>query len=157
MNRRKRILYNEGEWFAIPLTNGGYAIGIIARKARRGALMGYFFGPRRDQIPTVSSLADIQPQDALCISMFGDLGILYGDWPIIGASRQWDRTKWPVPDFGRIDSINPAVGYRTTYNDNDISQTLREVRVSAEEANALPPDILSGWLAMEAHLRMKIG
>lgn len=48
----EHIKYSEGQWFAIPLNNGGYALGIIVRgsyKTKGG--LGYFFGPRYEDIP----------------------------------------------------------------------------------------------------------
>jgi hypothetical protein len=47
--------YNEGDWFAVPLREGGFAIGVIARVMPRkeGVVLGYFFGPRRNAVPTV--------------------------------------------------------------------------------------------------------
>jgi hypothetical protein len=37
----------EGDLFAVPLRDGGYGIGVVARVGRRGVLVGYFFGRRR--------------------------------------------------------------------------------------------------------------
>ena len=36
--------YREGDWFAVPLRDGGYAAGLIARANPKGVLLGYFFG-----------------------------------------------------------------------------------------------------------------
>lgn len=40
--------YREGSRFAVPLRQGGYAVGLVARVNPRGVLLGYFFGPRHD-------------------------------------------------------------------------------------------------------------
>ena len=33
--RKKHIKYSEGQWFAVPLKSGGYALGIIARGSHK--------------------------------------------------------------------------------------------------------------------------
>jgi Immunity protein 26 len=59
--------YSEGDWFAIPLRGGGFATGLIARMMphREGVLLGYFFGPRRDKVPTLDELRDLSTPDAI--------------------------------------------------------------------------------------------
>ena len=51
MAKEKRR-YEEGDWFAVPLQNGGYSLGLVARADGEGGVLGYFFGPRREQLPT---------------------------------------------------------------------------------------------------------
>src|SRR5262249_16153212 len=46
-----KINHAEGECLAIPLRDGGFAIGVVARANATGVLLGYFFGPRRDVVP----------------------------------------------------------------------------------------------------------
>lgn len=150
--QRKRVSYKEGDWVGVPLPRGGYGLGIVARKSRGGVLLGYFFGPRLKRIPAEIDTCDLNSANAILIAKFGDFGILYGDWPVIHRPSAWRRKDWPLPDLGRLDIMNPQIGYRTTYNEDNLTECIREVKVSAEEAKSLPKDCLSGFLALATHL-----
>jgi hypothetical protein len=47
----ENIKYREGDWFAVPLRNGGFAVGLVARANPKAALLGYFFGPKTKGYP----------------------------------------------------------------------------------------------------------
>jgi len=68
----KRLSYREGTWFAVPLKDGGYAAGVVARVGRRGVLFGYFFGPRRPAAPSLSDLEGLTPNNAV-LAIVGDI------------------------------------------------------------------------------------
>lgn len=89
--------YSEGDWFAVPLRIGRYATGVVARSASGGILLGYFFGPRRVSIPTVNEVVQAAAKDSVLVERFADLGIIQHEWPIIGATPNWNRDSWPVP------------------------------------------------------------
>jgi hypothetical protein len=103
--------YRESDWFAVPLRGGGYAAGIIARAMPRkeDVLLGYFFGPRRDTIPTLDELSARSASDAALVERFGDLGILDGTWPLVGHTDRWNRGAWPTPAFGRFEELTGRV------------------------------------------------
>jgi len=45
-----KSIYDEGSVFLIPLRDGGFARGVVARIApKRKVLLGYFFGPRLEK------------------------------------------------------------------------------------------------------------
>jgi hypothetical protein len=115
--------YHEGDWFAVPLDQGGYALGIIARTNPLGVLLGYFFGPRRAQLPTLDDVAALRADDAVWITRFADRGLRGRSrsgrlWPVLGRSADWDRSAWPMPVFGRLDA-QTGFAYRIFYLDND--------------------------------------
>lgn len=150
--RKKHIKYNEGQWFAVSLTNGGYALGIIVRgsyKARGG--LGYFFGPRRQEAPHEDATWSLQPRDAVLITWFGDLHIIEGKWPLIASARPFRREEWPVPVFGNIDLGDPNRGWLIEYDQqaSGYMETKRATRVRAEEVAGLPEAVLSGAGAVE--------
>jgi hypothetical protein len=89
------VKYKEGDWFAVPLRDGGFAVGVVARTDWNRIPLGFFFGPRRDGLPSVNDLARLKARDALLSVHFGDLGLGYGEWPIIGRVAGWDRAAWP--------------------------------------------------------------
>ncbi|MCW3098387.1 MAG: hypothetical protein JWL77_4005 [Chthonomonadaceae bacterium] len=149
---RRKLNYKEGDWIAVPLKDGGYALGIAARVSRGGAIFGYFFGPRYPDVPTASNTTGLLPSKAVFIGMFGDLGLLEGIWMVIRSSEPWRREEWPMPDFGRVDPMDSTYAVRTTYNEDRITEAIDERRVSPEEARSLPEDGLFGDVALELYL-----
>jgi hypothetical protein len=94
---------SEGSVFLVPLRNGGYARGVVARASSAGkVLLGYFFGPRLLS-PNPVEVEDLDPTHAVLKVRSGDLGLMNGAWPIIGKIPHWDRTRWLVPLFVRKD------------------------------------------------------
>jgi len=149
---KKHIRYSEGQWFAVPLKNGGYALGIIVRgsyKTKGG--LGYFFGPRYSEIPDEQETWRKQPSDAILIGWFGDLGIIQGRWPLIPSTRPFRREEWPVPKFKRIDALNPEKGWLVEYSQEDSGAGLsvREVYCDARDLEGLPEDGIYGAGAIE--------
>ena len=149
---KKKLPYKEGDWFAVPLQDGGYALGLAARVSRGGAILGYFFGPRHETVPTVEDTQGLTSKDAIYIGVFGDLGLLYGEWSIVHRPDAWQRDPWPMPEFGRVDSIDATIAFRTAYNENRLTEAIRETRVSPEEARSLPKDSSLGSEGVALHL-----
>jgi hypothetical protein len=104
----EKLPYKEGTWFAIPLQQGGYAVGRVARLSGDGIILAYFFGPKRETVPTLADLGSLTPDSALAVVRAGDLGLIEGSWPIIGDAPVWEREKWPMPAFVRRDEIGKA-------------------------------------------------
>jgi hypothetical protein len=148
---RKKLQYMEGDWFAIPLRNGGYALGLIARMDGKGEVLGYFFGPRHQDLPLEQETKNLSPSSAILIRRIGDLGLLRGEWPIVAHSPHWRREEWPQPAFGRI-AMDESWASQVEYSEDDLSQVIREVPVSLAEARNLPEDGLSGYGAAEIRL-----
>lgn len=153
--RRKHIKYVEGQWFAVPLNDGGYALGVIVRgNYRTKGGLGYFFGPRYDRVPDDRETWRKRPEEAVLIAWFGDLGIVQGAWPLIPSTRPFQRAAWPVPTFHRIDSLDPTIGWRVEYSQdiNGLERPLRETLCDARDLAGLPKDSLFGDKAIEAVL-----
>ncbi len=141
----KKRNYHEGDWFAIPLGSGGFAIGLLARTAPKGSfLIGYFFGPQRLEMPTISNVEQLRPNNAILTARFNDVALREGKWPILGRTVEWDRRMWPVPAFGRnMEALaGHSFAYRVEYADDDLSTPVRETRITVEECQNLPSD---GW------------
>ncbi|GAP08819.1 immunity protein 14 [Anaerolinea thermolimosa] len=133
----EHIKYSEGQWFAIPLNNGGYALGIIVRgsyKTKGG--LGYFFGPRYEDIPDGNETWHKKPSDAILMAWFGDLGIITGRWPLISTTRSFNRHEWSVPGFRSIDPVYPAKGWLIEYNTQ--SNKMEMIRRTYRDAVELP-------------------
>ena len=147
------IRYGEGDWFAVPLQEGGFASGIIARATprREGILIGYFFGPRRAVIPALGDLASLKASDAVLVRRFGDLGLLRGTWPLIGKPEDWKREAWPTPVFGRFEELTGR-SFEVIYDDNDPNKLIREEIIGRYDLLGLAKDGLLGAGAVEVVL-----
>jgi hypothetical protein len=138
-----KVKYREGVWFAVPLRDGGFAVGLVARANPGGVLLGYFFGPLRSEVPALDDVAGLQPADAVLVRKFGHLGIVQGKWPLLGQLDGWDRRQWPTPVFVRYEELTGR-SFRVFYDDGDPSRVLREEQVASGEAEQAPKDGLIG-------------
>jgi hypothetical protein len=138
----------------VPLNNGGFARGVIARARPKGRLLlGYFFGPRIEG-PNEVSLLDLDPTQPLIRLTFGDLGLNNGTWPIVGTVPDWDRTKWPMPNFVRRDPISQRA-WLVEYSDQDPSVLIAEY--PTEYDSPLLTDSTYGCGAVEIELTQLLG
>ncbi|MBS3950326.1 MAG: immunity 26/phosphotriesterase HocA family protein [Peptococcaceae bacterium] len=152
---KEHMKYYEGQWFAIPLQEGGYALGIIVRGnyQTKGGL-GYFFGPRYDHLPEEKETLRKKPEDAILITQFGDLGIINGSWPIIQSSRPFIKEEWPIPKFGSANPLLPQKAFIREYQQDGSGnlQIVRELVVDAKVIEGIPSDGSMGGGAVEIHL-----
>jgi len=149
MAKKRRLPYPEGTWFAVPLRREGFAVGLLTRVAGDGPVFGYFFGPRRTQVPDIHETETLAPQDAIFVALFGDLGLLNGEWPVIGQHRKWDRDEWPLPALVRVDEMaNKA--WQVAYSDQ--LQVVSEEPLDPSLAKESPRDGLWGYGAVEKRL-----
>jgi hypothetical protein len=149
----KKLPYHEGSWFAVPLRDGEYAVGLVARMAPRGrTILAYLFGPKRKTVPKMADVASLQPKDAIKCLQIGDLCMMNGEWPIIGESHLWERKAWPMPSFVRRDDLSKRA-WRSIYSDSDPSKLEREESVPYDIE--LERDALYGYGAVEL-LMMKL-
>jgi hypothetical protein len=138
-----RFNYREGDWFAVPLRDGGYAVGLVARANRDGVLLGYFFGPRRDAVPSLTDVEELAPSDALLVGKFGHLGLKQGRWPILGRPEEWNRGAWPMPALVRYEELSGR-SFRVIYDDDDPNKLIREEEIRPGAAEQGPKDGLMG-------------
>jgi hypothetical protein len=144
----KKLNYKEGDWFAVPLREGGYAVGLAARVPRGGRIvLGYFFGPKRSEIPSLGEIESLEYKDAILVCQFGDLELFEGNWPIIGQPEGWDREKWPLPQFVRIDLIS-GKAMTIVYSEDELEE-VDSFPCGAKDVNKYPEDGMSGAGAVE--------
>lgn len=118
--------YREGTWFADPMPTGGYAVGVVARATPGGGVtLCYFFGPRTRAVPTLRDVQSNRPNDAVRVLRVGDLGLVNGEWTILGSSPSWDRADRPMPVFVRADPLSGR-SRRVEYSDSDPSELVSE-------------------------------
>jgi hypothetical protein len=144
----KKLTYEEGDIFAVPLPSGGWAIAVVARIAPGGrVVVGHFFGPRLPAVPATGNL-NLTAQDSILTARFGDLGIVQGSWKRLGRLGSFKRQQWPMPVFHRQ---VPHTGQflRVSYRDDNPNSTPDEIGISEQEARRLPEDSLFGSTAIE--------
>lgn len=143
--------YEEGSVFLVPVRDGGFARGVVARVGNHGMVVfGYFFGPVL-QSANGATTADLCAANALLCLRFGDLGLINGEWPICGKVPNWDRLMWPMPDFVRRDPLGRLKSVLVRYSDDDPMRV--ELEHPIDDDNGLAPDSLSGYGAVEIKLR----
>lgn len=150
----KKLPYAEGSVVLVPLRKGGVARGVIARAGPKGkALLGYFFGPYLT-VAGDAQTDDLQPADALLRARFGDLGLINGEWQVIGVISNWNRAEWPMPDFVRRDPLGvlrPRLVRRS-----DIDPLLVEAEYVIDDDTGLEPDAAYGYGAVEIELTKRL-
>ena len=143
--------YTEGDVFAVPLAEDGYAVGVVARMDGQGIVVGYFFGPLRGAPPEANEFADLHAVDNVLVQRFGDVGLIRGKWPILGPLPNWRREEWPTPAFGRHEELTSRY-FRVEYPDDYPNGLPRESQIARDEFDHLPEDGLAGFGFVEARL-----
>jgi hypothetical protein len=140
--------YHEGSWFAVPLLEGGYGCGLVARLAPSSRIMlAYLFGPRHAHLPPFESLTRLRAQDALRVLRVGDMALASGRWPVLGETPDWNPALWPMPAYlRRADALRRA--WRVTYSDQDPSRSEREESVPYD-TQGMEADSLYGYGSAE--------
>jgi len=146
-----KLPYSEGSVFLVPLRSSGYGRGIVARAAPRGrVLFGYFFGPRLES-PEAAGIEDIDPRKAVLRIRFGDLGLINGEWKLLGDVPNWNPTEWPMPEFGSLDPLT-GKAWVARYCDTDPVREESRHQVDPSYVSDLPMDGLFGYGAAEIKL-----
>lgn len=145
----RKLPYSPGDIIAVPLRDHGYALGVVARAEGKGIALGYFFGPRLET-PEVPPQGSLEPNAAIKISRFGDLGLIREKWSIVGRVESWDPALWGVPAFCRNEEV------RVVYDDDSLTMS-REERLDPEERRLLPQDGLEGAGFVEIKLTRLLG
>jgi hypothetical protein len=134
--------YKNGTWFTVPLRQGGFATGIVARHVSKEGkvILAYFFGPKRDSVPKLEDVHNLTSDLAIKIARVGDLGLIDGSWQILGNSLNWKKEEWPMPVFARQDEISKTA-WRMYYSDHNPNELISEERIpynsTGYERNAL--------------------
>jgi hypothetical protein len=96
--------YSAGDWFAIPLRFGLFALGRAAAVDADGAILGYFFARFYERIPSAVDILALTPGDAEIIAACDDHGLRSGEWPVIAPARGCDPRPWTIPIFRTFDA-----------------------------------------------------
>lgn len=147
---KKKVNYAEGDCFAVPLRDSGFARGVVARMNGKGAIFGYFFGPRMALACEGEDFSTLVPDNAILLRDFGDLGLLNGKWTILGKMPEWNRDEWPMPPLIRVDETEGRA-WLSHYDDSSF-ECLMEEEVDPSLVSSYPQDGTSGYGAVEIRL-----
>lgn len=136
MRGRRRPAYGAGDVFAVTLDDGGFALGLIARMAKGGLTLGYFFGPRRQSLPVLSESPLLTKDSAARVARFGDLHLRNGKWPVVSRLAGFRPDDWPVPAFSKC-------CHRTVWYDESLAFS-HESPASPGDCAVLSKDGLEG-------------
>jgi immunity protein 26 of polymorphic toxin system len=148
---QKKVKYEEGDWFAVPLRKGGFAPGVVARTGTKGIFLGYFFSPKYRTLPDLHDVLQNSAASPVLVALAGDLGLIRGDWKVLGKPWNWRRDRWPLPAFSRRDALTGKAS-QVTYNEADLLTEERVTPCSEAEAGELPADGVWGYGAIEKRL-----
>jgi hypothetical protein len=150
----KKKNYSEGSLFGIPTKPEGYALGLIARCTQKSpTCLGFFFKPKYRSLPSLEQI-QLNANDAVLVCWFGDLGLINGDWPIIGPLKNFKQDDWPVPLFRRIDLLDSTNGWLIEYPQNlpIFGVPIREIKVDVNSLAEFADEELFGSGALEITL-----
>ncbi|MDR1141258.1 MAG: immunity 26/phosphotriesterase HocA family protein [Planctomycetaceae bacterium] len=145
MPKRKRfkINYSEGDCFLVPLENGSYVRGVVARFSGDGKVFSFFFLPKYEHIADAIVDDYLTPVNSLYVGFHSDLGLLDNRWKVFGKISPWIREDWVLPVLGFTD---PTLGKwgELRYYDEITLQMCRQERVPIEKVINLPNDGCAG-------------
>ena len=97
---KKRVRFAEGDVFLIPLTQGGFAVGLIARYDLRGhGVLAYIFNRTVDEAGELDIDHVVSKEMVVDVVDVAMRSLVSGAWPIVGRLPNWSRSDWPVPVF----------------------------------------------------------
>ena len=135
----------------MPLCDGGFALGVVARLDKKKGVLGYFFAPKYSSVDEIVITTDIIPEKTIHVKNFGDLGLVTNELKIIGKISPWNREDWAIPIYGFTDMLINW-GELRYYTEKELGTFSFLKRVSIEEARSYPPSGLSGSGAVEIYL-----
>jgi hypothetical protein len=144
----KKIKVKEGDVFAVPLRQGGYTIGLIARRHKTSSL-GYFFDRIYLSPPEELNVADINKWKVALIGQFSALGIEEGEWPLLKKNFDFIRKEWPIPVLKMQDPLSEK--YFAVIYDDTLFNEERHL-ITKEEADKLFGHGVYGYGALEKKL-----
>ena len=150
--KKYRINYTLGDCFALPLREGGFARGVVARMDGKGCVFGYLYGPRIDNAADLTVDPGWQAKHCLFSCMFGDLGLVTHEWTVLGLFPNWKPDDWPMPEFVRYND-DRSMAFVSKYDEKTF-KCVREMKIPSSEAcdPTLLPDGLWGYGAVEIRL-----
>lgn len=154
----KKLPFEEGSWFLLPLGEAGYASGVVARVSpkHRAVLLGYFFDELFATPPPLEHFCKRTASGAGLTLIFGYLGLRDGAWPVIGRCENWRAEDWPMPAFVNEELLTGR-RYEIRYDDKDPNKEVSRRLLSENEGRFLPVDGVSGDVAVQITMGKRLG
>ena len=146
--RKKKIKVEEGDIFAVPLRQGGYDIGLIARKHKTSNL-GYFFDKVYQSPPETLDVTGINNWKVTLIGQFSAIGIEEGEWPLLKTAFNFKREDWPIPVLKMQEPITEQY-FAVLYDDTLFNE--KRYLITKEAADKLFGHGVYGYGALEKKL-----
>ena len=118
-------------------------------QALRKSPVRIFFGPRLPAQARVE-ISDLDPDKSIFRARFGDLGLINGEWRILGKVPNWTRSRWPIPNLVIRDSRGPGRHTVLSYSDTDPMRI--EAEYPTDDDRGLLKNSLYGCGAIEITL-----
>jgi hypothetical protein len=147
---RRKLPYKKGTWILVPLRTQGYALGLVARMDGKGRIFGYFFGPVISEPSAATIPNNLKPEDAILSGRFGDLGLINGEWIVLGEKDDWNKDEWKMPPFVRVDE-HSGKAFVSVYDDNTLN-FVSEKPCNPALVDKYPHDIGMGYGSVEIQL-----
>ena len=144
--KTKRIIAKEGDVIAIPLNQGGYGIGLVARTNKR-TMLGYFFNNVYQTVPTDILPGEINEKNVVLVAKFSSLGIEDGTWPILARFSNFTKTGWPIPVFKMQHALTGKY-FAIIYEEDLLNEKSRHL-VTGQEASLLFEHGSHGYISLE--------
>ena len=122
-----------GKLFVVPLKDGGFSVGLVARQDK-SILLGYFFDTYFSEKPSNVDDFNFDKNNVCLICLFGIVGLKSNEWTVIGDLPNWDKQEWLVPTFKQKDPLL-NIYYAITYDD-DLNEVSR-IKISEDDAKTL--------------------
>jgi hypothetical protein len=146
--KKKKIIPKEGDVFAVPLMQGGYGMGLIAREHKKITL-GYFFATIYESLPMEVDFTDINKCEVALIGKFSSMSIEKGEWPVLESIDNFNRSEWPIPMLKMQHPLTEKY-YAVIYDDTLINE--ERYLIDEKEAEKLFNHGLYGDIALQNKL-----
>ena len=146
--RKRKINCKEGDVFVVPLKQGGYGIGLVARE-HKTITLGYFFKKKYSSVPEEVDVAGINKWEIALIGKFSTMGIENGEWPLLKTAFIFNREQWPIPVLKMQHPITEKY-FAVIYDDTLINEERH--LITEAEAEKLFSHGLYGYGALEKKL-----
>lgn len=157
-NKKELSQFPEGTFFSLPLEDGRFAVGIIARRSpSKGKYLGhfgYFWGPYLSVDACRINLDRLSPKNAQLNLITSGLHLKSGRWSVIGQKEPWDRKEWPFPDFYQHPP-GTNIFYRVRFDEDDIGRM--KLQELIPDTQNLDEYSVSGAAAAEIKLSKAMG
>ncbi|QDT90824.1 Imm26 family immunity protein [Gimesia algae] len=148
--------YSNGTVFCVPLKNGKYARGVVARSDEELGIFGYFFGPCLDSIPATLDESQLCIEETVLAGIFSGMGLCIGEWKQLGNIKSFQRKDWPMPMLINTEDESDRVEL-VEYDEDTLAEKLISVSTRGEvDIDAYPEDGVMGYKYVEDILTMKL-